>query len=450
MKSKNPVIWSIILILTMSLSVYKCSAPGGNTKVIINIAPASTHASLNQSLFDRLLQFLATEANAQVPPSVTSILLRVTGSGMDKIENTYPSSTTTVTLEVPSGPGRIFTVEGRNSVNEVLYVGSSQSMSLTGGETVNLSITMHLPGRIYVANWGSNTVSVIDSSTNTVVRSISVGQRPSGIVVNPTSRKGYVANMLDATVSVIDLSTHTVSTTITSILSSNSFFEPFPIGINTSTNKIYIGDFYAGNDDIAVINGSTDIKFTDIITTSWDNYPSGIGVNPVTNKIYVPLWGEVLVVNGATDTGNGLVTIGAFAWNNPFGVGVNSNTNRIYIANNSDTTVNVINGSTDTVINSITVGNSPYGVGVNVITNKIYVANNNGNNVSVINGATDTVITTVNVGTNPLGVAVNSNTNRIYISNSGSNSVSVIDGSTDTVIQTILVGTSPAYLDVLQ
>ncbi|MDA1676801.1 YncE family protein, partial [Bacillus cereus group sp. TH152-1LC] len=65
--------------------------------------------------------------------------------------------------------------------------------------------------KIYVANSGANTVSVIDGATNTVVGgAISVGSGPSGIGVNTSTNKIYVANSGANTVSVIDGATNTV------------------------------------------------------------------------------------------------------------------------------------------------------------------------------------------------------------------------------------------------
>ena len=52
-------------------------------------------------------------------------------------------------------------------------------------------------------------------------------------------------------------------------------------------------------------------------------------------------------------------------------------------------------------------GNIPNGVAVNPTTNRIYVTNTADDTVSVIDGTTNTVIVTVNVGDNPVAVVVN-------------------------------------------
>jgi YVTN family beta-propeller protein len=66
----------------------------------------------------------------------------------------------------------------------------------------------------YITNQSSNTVSVIDTVTNTVSATIPVGLTPFGVAVSPDGSKVYVANISSNTVSVIATATNTVSATI--------------------------------------------------------------------------------------------------------------------------------------------------------------------------------------------------------------------------------------------
>ena len=59
--------------------------------------------------------------------------------------------------------------------------------------------------KVYVANFGDNTVSVIDPKTNRVVDTIKVGTLPDSVAVDPNTSKAYVANSNDNTTSIIDL-----------------------------------------------------------------------------------------------------------------------------------------------------------------------------------------------------------------------------------------------------
>jgi YVTN family beta-propeller protein len=68
---------------------------------------------------------------------------------------------------------------------------------------------------VYVTNRNSNTVSVIDTTTNTVVRNpITFGIAPQGVAVAPDGGHVYATNLISNTVSVIDTTINAVVTTI--------------------------------------------------------------------------------------------------------------------------------------------------------------------------------------------------------------------------------------------
>ncbi len=60
---------------------------------------------------------------------------------------------------------------------------------------------------VYVSNEKDNTLSVIDTTTNKVIDTIKVGQRPRGIVLNNDYSKLYICASDDDTVQVLDLKT---------------------------------------------------------------------------------------------------------------------------------------------------------------------------------------------------------------------------------------------------
>jgi YVTN family beta-propeller protein len=66
----------------------------------------------------------------------------------------------------------------------------------------------------YIINYGSNNVSVINTTTNNVTTNVTVGTNPYGIAIAPAGLKVYVANQAANTVSVIDTTTNTVTTIV--------------------------------------------------------------------------------------------------------------------------------------------------------------------------------------------------------------------------------------------
>lgn len=69
---------------------------------------------------------------------------------------------------------------------------------------IDSNVVYALSGKAYVTNFNSNTVSVIDTSSDTVIATIPVGTAPFGVAVNEIKKRVYVGNSYDHTISVID------------------------------------------------------------------------------------------------------------------------------------------------------------------------------------------------------------------------------------------------------
>ena len=65
--------------------------------------------------------------------------------------------------------------------------------------------------KIYVANYSSNNITVIDGATNATT-TVSSGNGPVAVAVNPVTNKIYVANYCSDNVTVIDGATNTTAT----------------------------------------------------------------------------------------------------------------------------------------------------------------------------------------------------------------------------------------------
>jgi len=159
-----------------------------------------------------------------------------------------------------------------NTVLTTITVGS-------GPKTVKLNTATH---RAYVTNSNTNTVSVIDTTTETVVDTITVGSEPTGLEVNPQTNRVYVSNRNDRTLSVID-TTGDVNSIVTTI--SGIGDETADIAINLQFNRIYAVN--AGNGDISIIDGATNTIIGSVFITSNTNSPFGIAIDQATGLLYV-------------------------------------------------------------------------------------------------------------------------------------------------------------------
>jgi YVTN family beta-propeller protein len=177
--------------------------------------------------------------------------------------------------------------------------------------------------RVYVANFGSNSVSVIDSNTNAVLQTITginsanglaydatnniiwvtntdvdtltpiqanadatdftvksaiaVGDGPWGVAYQPVYNKVYVANSEGNSLSVVDAAQLSVTATLT-----DTFVQPFHLAANPRTGKVYVANH--GDNWVSVVEDTTISRVIPI----WDSYRAyGIAVDETRDLVYV-------------------------------------------------------------------------------------------------------------------------------------------------------------------
>jgi len=284
----------------------------------------------------------------------------------------------------------------------------------------------------YVANYSSNTISVIDTTSDTVVSTIPVASGPLAVAGIPSGTQIYVANFNSNTVSVIAVSDNSLIATIP--VGSN----PEYIAINPAGTMVYATNRYS--DSMSVVDVATN---TVIATVPMSSQPVGVVVNPTGTRAYVAhnsVGRIVAVVDTATNTVIANVPMGGGSYY-PFGLDINPSGTRLYVTNESS--IRVIDTATNAIIATVPVGVAPSGVAVSPDGSRVYVTSYGNDNVAVINALTNTLITNVTVGDQPWGIAVNPDNGYVYAANSNSDSVSVINPATNTVSTTIPVGDFP-------
>jgi YVTN family beta-propeller protein len=278
------------------------------------------------------------------------------------------------------------------------------------------------------------TQSVQAASTLVVIKTIGVGDGPSGVAVDQGDDTVYVTNRTSGTVSVINGRTGLVDDTIT------VGSDPNGVAVNQRDDTVYV----TNEDDstVSMINGRS---LDDSVTIPVGSSPRGVAVNQGDDTVYVTNYDDstLSVINGRTGTVDATIVVGF----RPFGVAVDDGDGTVYVANAGSNTVSVINGRTGTEDDTITVVN-PTGVAVNQNDDTVYVTNINRHTVSVFNGRSLDDTVTIGVGNRPFGVAVDQGDGTVYVANStnfrfSDQTVTMINGRTGAVEGTITVGSNP-------
>ena len=240
--------------------------------------------------------------------------------------------------------------------------------------------------KIYVANSGSNTVSVVDRASG-AVHTIPVVGTPRAVVISPDGSRAYVSGYQG--VSVIDTGTDTV---LTRVVTNGGY--SYGIAISGDGRRLYVGN--AGNNTVSVIDTTPTLP-TVIATVKVGSAPRTLAVSADGTGVYVANWnaGTVSVISTASNTNVGTIKVGA----NPFGVAAGAD-GMVYVANYGSNNVSVIDPATSAVAATIAVGARPQSVAVSADGAVLYVAEGR-DTVKLIATATRAVITTLAIDKAP-------------------------------------------------
>ena len=221
----------------------------------------------------------------------------VANSGSDTV-SVIDLTTNTVTATIDVGSNPYFVAIGGNYAYVSNYEGGSGSGSLSvidiNTNTVTATITddsfygplalIASGTKLYVPNWGDdghqgtgNTVSVVNTLTNTVVDVVTVGTAPAAVAVS--GNYAYVANNSNpGSVSVIRTTDDSLYATITDGDNLN-----YPGDIIINGNTAYVTN--NGFNTISVINLNTNTVVDTVVVGASSSGPYGIAMNG--NTLYI-------------------------------------------------------------------------------------------------------------------------------------------------------------------
>jgi YVTN family beta-propeller protein len=212
------------------------------------------------------------------------------------------------------------------------------------------------------------TVYLVDVATQTRVDSVAVGKRPSGLAVLRDGSKVFVANSEADTVSVIDTATFTV----TGAIPLDVNVEPYGVLAHPDSSTVYVSSYVGSN--VSVLDVATGTATNTIpvqakpkgITIDPD-FPAALAIHPDGGTLYVSLQrlsvsvpiSGVAVADSVTRSQTQVIP----GFWSPHGLSGHPLGDRLYVVDTPADAVEILDTSSDTVVDSVAVGYGPYAFG---------------------------------------------------------------------------------------
>jgi YVTN family beta-propeller protein len=276
---------------------------------------------------------------------------------------------------------------------------------------------------LYVGNTKSNSISIIDLVTNTVVKNIILDYSPHDIEISDDQQVIYSTDMDSGTISIFNATTNTLINQITT-----GGGAVHDIAIFNGT--LYVGDVYG--EKVLVIK---DNAIKEEIKVGYG--PEYMEIRPDGKVLYVANMSSSISVVDLTDN---KVIKDIDSEITPHGLSFTKDGSRLFIVDMHNNTLSVIDAQKHEVINKIPVRKNSEYVELSPHETIAYVANLGSDTVSKIDLMTLQVMAEIPVGKGPHEIVFSADGDLAYVSNMKDNNVSIINTSTDKVVATIPVG----------
>lgn len=318
--------------------------------------------------------------------------------------------------------------------------------------------------KVYVANEGADTVSVLDAASFKTLANVRVGKMPHNVQVSPDGKIVWVTNNGDpgqaSDTSVqkgmakADHEAMAKPGAVWAIDTSNdAIVAKVPVGMHPAHVVVSPDGRFAyvtngGDNTVSVIDTAAQRL---VATIPVGQFPHGLRISPDGKQVYVAnlKGGTVSVI----DTASQKEVAQVLAGKGPAQVGFTPDGRLAFVSLSEENALAMIDPATQKVTRKVAVGTVPIQLYVTPDSRTLLVANQGsrkkpGRTISMIDLENFKVVKTVVTGAGAHGVVVDRDGRYAYVTNTYANSVSVVDVKNRKVVKTVPVGKGPNGISV--
>jgi DNA-binding beta-propeller fold protein YncE len=284
--------------------------------------------------------------------------------------------------------------------------------------------------RVYVTSYATRSIAVIDGASDSLLKSLIIGDHPVGPIYSPVSNKVYCGVLDENRVAVIDAGPDTLLKTI------DVGASPLVLGYNPSDNKVYCGD---DRGNVIIIDGQADTVLATLDLNTDD--VSFILFDSVDDRVFCfpDYYTSIPVISGSGDSIVGLVDYHGDVYD-PDPACYDPRQNRIYIRGRSSSDVGIVDAARMKSIAAIQMNPAPSSGCYLASSDKFYCSDEASGQIDVINCSSDSLEHRIYTPGADLGLPVYSSvSNKLYYYANVSNSdgILVVDCADDSFVAAI-------------
>jgi YVTN family beta-propeller protein len=256
----------------------------------------------------------------------------------------------------------------------------------------------------YVANYGSNDITVFDKKAGRVVDVIATGAGPRGIVLDKTRQRAYVALAGEDSVDVIDISSNEIIHRIV-LTTGDRPQEPAltPDGqlLLTANN---------GSDTVSVIDP---FSFSERERLRVGSGPNAVLIDPTGKRAYVfnTLSDSLSIIDLTSLQVTATITVDA----GPLRGQLNRTGDRLYVIHALSSSMSIIDTSNLSLLQRISIGPGARALKIDATTNRIYIGGRFDPFVSVYEPGLNLPIDRIPTGGTVAAMAIDGDENDLYL-----------------------------------
>ncbi len=246
----------------------------------------------------------------------------------------------------------------------------------------------------------------VTQSVDAVIRTVAVGERPRVSVVDSQTGRLFVANY-DNTVSVLDTATGAVVRTV-DVGQAVGAAQPTALTLDARAGRVFVA---AQDNSVTTLDARTGAVLR---TVGLASSPSDITADARTARVFVAIYNNSTV--GVLDSRTGALLSTVDVQGSPSGLTIDTRTDRVFVTSDEGTqgVITVLDAATGHVLRTLTVGGYPY-LQLNEAAGTVFeLEPRTGDTLRVLDATTGRVTRTVALGLAVYGTDVDARTGRVY------------------------------------